>query len=180
MDSGMSDMSMVWNWQTRHFQVIFPWWHVHSTLDFILTLSVLMTLAIAWEYVQSLLGSMDMQRSRQLQKLEERYGRGAGPVEPAGLVDIETSEDSASRILIDRGENLSIPTFGHGSSTTTWKFWNSTLLYMISHALSIFLMLAFMTFNGYVILSNILGAGLGYYLFRKDSYMSSHLKHCCD
>ncbi|KNE68946.1 hypothetical protein AMAG_13819 [Allomyces macrogynus ATCC 38327] len=181
-DGGMDmSMDMLWNWNTRHFMVVFELWHVKTGLDFALTLLAVFLLALAYERLQGARAAAEQRAADLAKKATSRRALsiGSGDEEPTEVVVGSSASNSAAPLL-------SGTTTGSISSArqlaAQWRHdLTRTALFMASNFLSIFLMLVFMTFNGWLILMAVAGAGTGFYLFRRTpSRFGLDKGSCCE
>lgn len=154
---------MFWNWRTSGLTVVFPFWRVVSGLDFLTTLIFVFGLSVLWEYLQyvnfkteNCCANAIVERSRSI---------------IPGLSSTATSSQASIEEATLPGTRIHVPYI----SLNAPYAWTTTLLYMLSRVMNIFLILVYMTFNGYLILTSILGAGVGYLFFRNNAlvYLSA-------
>ncbi|KAJ1502049.1 hypothetical protein HMI54_004874 [Coelomomyces lativittatus] len=154
---------MFWNWRTSGLTVVFPFWKVVSGLDFLSTLIFVFSLSVLWEYMQYVNFKM------------ENYCANSILERTRSMIPGISSSATASQTSIEEatlpGTGIHVPYL----SINTPYAWSSTLLYLMTRALGVFLILIYMTFNGYLILTSILGSSVGYLFFRNNAlvYLSS-------
>ncbi|KAI9168534.1 copper transpport protein [Blastocladiella emersonii ATCC 22665] len=187
------DMSMLWNWSTRHFMVVFESWHVHTALDFYLTLLAVFLLALGYERIQAERARLEDAAAALANKIQQQRARRDRTPSPSrgdaasldGIQVVSASGSSATAALLGGSGS---PVVGHAgttsraamSSLSRRQLYIRTALMATSYFLSIFLMLIFMTFNGWLIIAAVTGAATGFHLFRAPGSTFGLDKSCCD
>uniref|UniRef100_A0A1D1YNN7 Copper transport protein n=1 Tax=Anthurium amnicola TaxID=1678845 RepID=A0A1D1YNN7_9ARAE len=145
-------MNMLFNWDTERLCIIFSWWSVNSIGFLILSCLVVIFLAASFEFLKLVLRKYDSKiYTSSHSQLQE--GRDTNPEEVA-------SQNNVIRITYT--QHL-VRTFIH----TAQVF------------LSFFLMLIFMTYNGFLMISVIIGAAVGYFVFAKQTIESGGKSLAC-
>lgn len=153
MDMGSGSqckMSMLFTWDTTNLCIIFPRWHIRSTPTLLFSLIGVILLTAGYEFVR------DMSR---------RYEA--------------SSAEYMNSLPIDGG---------HGRSSLLWSGKNAqqaetkvklvkAALYAVQVFYSFFIMLLFMTYNGWVMLSVAVGAFVGYLAFGNSTATKSVACH---
>lgn len=140
----MCSMNMIFTWSTDNLCVVFRWWHIRTHTDLLLTLVAVVLLGMGYEYLKVLGARLDA-------KSASRYPGGRVPLldespvnqSSSGAADVAspyTASPPADRLRLSRA-----------------------LLYCFQVFYSFFLMLVFMTYNGWLMLAVTFGAFLGYY-----------------
>ncbi|CAG8645136.1 2562_t:CDS:2 [Acaulospora morrowiae] len=131
--------SMLFNWEYRNLCIVFSWWGVNSIPGLILSCAIICILAITFEVLRFVSRKYD----------EKIYLSGHRPLEE------ETANASTST---NTGNSRPV-------RITHIQQIMRSLIYSIQVLLSFFLMLMFMTYNGFVMISVVIGAGIGYFFF---------------
>ncbi|OAD66682.1 hypothetical protein PHYBLDRAFT_119009 [Phycomyces blakesleeanus NRRL 1555(-)] len=126
---------MLFNWNIQDVCIVFEWWHIHSVTQFILSSLALVAIAILYEFLRAQANSLDHKWS----------------TKPS------FQSDSLDHI------NETVPLIS--SKTQGNRSLIRSSLYAVLVALSFWIMLVFMTYNGYLMLAIVVGAGIGHYLF---------------
>ncbi|KAF9647815.1 Ctr copper transporter [Thelephora ganbajun] len=134
-------MSMLWNTRIIDTCVVFKSWHIRSNAGFVVSCIAIVLLGLFFEWLRSYAKRVD-------QKILAKEGKGR--------VRLGSSRDGSR----ERGEDA--PKFSTISRAS--RVYRS-LLYAVIVFISFFLMLVFMTYNAYLILATVAGAGIGHYLF---------------
>ncbi|KAF9793444.1 copper transporter [Thelephora terrestris] len=132
-------MWMLWNTQIIDTCVVFKSWHIHSNAQFVLSCIAIVLLGVFFEWLRVYAKRVD-------RKILAKEGK----------VRLASSREGSR----ERGE--SSPKLLDISRAS--KVYRS-ILYAIIVFISFFLMLVFMTYNAYLILATVVGAGIGHYLF---------------
>lgn len=168
-------ISMLWNWNTIDSCFIARSWHVHSKGGFAGSCIGVFFLVVASNWLHRF--------SRELDNLFAR--------QHVSCID-NSSEESVSKAQLNaRPSHIPNPflyTFSHNWLFTKSKF-SPTLIqhivrcviYTIEWGLSYFIMLLFMYYNGYIIISCILGAFVGKLIFGYESLTTDdeNDRACC-
>ncbi|KAG8872006.1 hypothetical protein FRC20_009905 [Serendipita sp. 405] len=150
-------MSMLWNTNIINTCIVFRQWHIHSHLQFVLSFLAIMALGCGYEYLRDVQRRVDHKIAVQL----VNSGKGKNVVSGStsrgriALVE-EDGQDELMLLSLKADSGIEVP------------FWSRVLrasLYGASVFVSFFLMLVFMTYNGYLILATVLGAALGHYIY---------------
>ncbi|CAB4473122.1 uncharacterized protein OCT59_028337 [Rhizophagus irregularis] len=136
-DSDACNMQMLFNWDTEKLCIIFTWWRVNSIGFLILSCFIIILLATSFEFLRFALRKYDTKIQVSYSQLQE--GRDANSEEVA-------TQSNANRI-------------------TYVQQLVRTLIHTSQVFLSFFLMLVFMTYNGFLMISVIIGAAIGYFVF---------------
>ncbi|RGB23645.1 Ctr copper transporter family-domain-containing protein [Rhizophagus diaphanus] len=136
-DSDACNTQMLFNWDTEKLCIIFSWWRVNSIGFLILSCFIIILLAASFEFLRFILRKYDTKIQDSYSQLQE--GRDANSEEVA-------TQSNANRI-------------------TYVQQIVRTLIHTSQVFLSFFLMLVFMTYNGFLMISVIIGAAIGYFVF---------------
>lgn len=131
---------MLFTWSTENLCIIFPTWRISSTNSLVLSLLAVTLLTAGYEAVR---------------ELARRYEAVAAPVSWVKPSDDEVRSGRSSPPV---GPTVFV---GKGRGRKSIK----AALYAVQVFYSFFIMLLFMTYNGWVMLSVAAGAFLGYMLF---------------
>ncbi|KAI8394061.1 Ctr copper transporter family-domain-containing protein [Radiomyces spectabilis] len=146
--SDMCNMNMIFNWQVKNVCVVFEWWHIHTALGLLLSCAAVFAIAAGYEYLRVYASSLD-----QRYKLANAKKQAAG-----NAARIDSSEPSESEGLLHGFTK-------DGPSLSKQQAIMRSVMYAFLMAISFWLMLVFMTYNGYLMIATILGAGFGHYFF---------------
>lgn len=157
--------------------VLFKTWVLQSTWDIVLTCLAFLLLAILYEGIKCYREHLFKRLSFAVKK----------QVPVLGTLHHHHLHQSASGVTHARQRESSCPTeaptFSLGKSNFNLRILSvphtiQSLLHVVQMLLSYTLMLAFMTFNLYICLSIILGAGIGYFLFYWRKITVVHVTDC--
>ncbi|KAH8725321.1 Ctr copper transporter family-domain-containing protein [Phaeosphaeriaceae sp. PMI808] len=139
------NMNMLFTWDTKDLCIVFHGWHVNGTGSLIISLLAIVLLTAGYEAVR--------EASRRYEAHASEGRRGANDVR-------DTPDESSS--LLGPGRNV-------GRSTERQTKIIKGLLYAVQVFYSFFIMLLFMTYNGWVMLAVAVGAFVGYIMFSNSS-----------
>ncbi|RIA89868.1 Ctr copper transporter family-domain-containing protein [Glomus cerebriforme] len=138
-------MKMLFNWDSERLCIIFSWWRVNNIGFLILSCFIIAALAASFEFLRFILRKYDSSiYSSSHSQLQE--GRDTE--------EIQSQNNDEIRI-------------------TFVQQLVRTLIHTFQVTLSFLLMLVFMTYNGFLMISVIVGAAIGYFFFAKHT-ISSH------
>ncbi|KZT57797.1 Ctr-domain-containing protein [Calocera cornea HHB12733] len=143
-------MNMLWNTQVEGTCVVFRQWHIGNMGEFIGSFIAILLLGLLFEYL------------RVLQvKMEKRIA--ASMVRERGVEHAPGTESPGEEaLLLARASRMGV------AKVAIYPRIIRACLYASSTALSAFLMLVFMTYNAYLILAVVLGAGIGQFIFEAN------------
>ncbi|KIP06960.1 hypothetical protein PHLGIDRAFT_513419 [Phlebiopsis gigantea 11061_1 CR5-6] len=154
-------MNMLWNTQIEDTCIVFRSWHISSTHAFVFSCLAVVALGVLYEWLREAQKIADFKIAATLSAQNKGKARG-------GSVSGRTSPeiDSEEAGLLTGVRALKEP---KGVRVPASMRISRSILYGAQIFLSFFLMLVFMTYNAYLILSTVVGAALGHYIF--NSYM---------
>lgn len=132
---------MLWNSQIIDTCVVFKSWHIRSNAGFVLSCFAIVLLGIFFEWLRSYARRVD-------RKILAKASKGRVRLADSREGSRERGEDAPKFPAVSRASQV-----------------YRSILYAITVFISFFLMLVFMTYNAYLILSTVVGAGIGHYLF---------------
>ncbi|RDI89260.1 hypothetical protein Vi05172_g906 [Venturia inaequalis] len=142
MDMHRCSMNMLFTWSTQDLCIVFRGWHVHDTFSLIWTLLAIIALTAGYEGVRELSRRYEMETLIRLEGL------------PNG------SLNECSSLLWPGGSRAQVERHS--------KIYKA-FLYAVQVFYSFFIMLLFMTYNGWVMLAVAVGAFVGYLAFGQGS-----------
>ncbi|KAF1830326.1 Ctr copper transporter [Decorospora gaudefroyi] len=152
-DGPKCNMNMLFTWDTTDLCIVFPSWHISGTISLIFSLLAVVLLTAGYEAV------------REASRRYEAYAKN-GQLLRTGRKD-ETDESSS---LLGPGRNV-------GRNTEQQTKIVKAVLYAAQVFYSFFIMLLFMTYNGWVMLAVAVGAFVGYLMFSQSSSTKSVACH---
>ncbi|KAL1985289.1 hypothetical protein VTN96DRAFT_8088 [Rasamsonia emersonii] len=170
MDMGSKcNMNMLFTWSTKDLCIVFPRWHITGTASLIVSLLVIILITAAYEGVRDLTRRYEAAHARQLNAYsgpvtvdDENEIAGDSAIPPAApamgpaIGSVTGNANEASSLLVGRDSKRALERRGKLIMA---------LLYAIQVFYSFFIMLLFMTYNGWVMLSVAVGAFIGYLVF---------------
>ncbi|KAF9915078.1 hypothetical protein BX616_006951 [Lobosporangium transversale] len=161
---GSCSMNMLFNWDTENLCVVFESWKINTPLGLIFSCLIVIGLAASYELLRA-----------QSRLYEERLREGAR--KRHGGESTSTHAHVGSDISHDDEEPL-LPTRNLTFRLLRQQQLTRALFYMAQVFVGFFLMLIFMTYNGYLMASTVIGAGLGFYCFGGDALSSTKALSC--
>ncbi|KZO98972.1 Ctr-domain-containing protein [Calocera viscosa TUFC12733] len=141
-------MNMLWNTQIEGTCVVFRQWRIDNIVEFIGSFIAILLLGLLFEYLR--VAQVKMEK-----KIAATMVRDRG-VEPG------TESPGEEALLLARASRMGV------AKVPVYPRVIRALLYASSTALSAFLMLVFMTYNAYLILAVVIGAGVGQFIFEAN------------
>ncbi|KAG8950716.1 hypothetical protein FRC03_012752 [Tulasnella sp. 419] len=140
-------MHMLWNWETVDTCVVFRSWHVTSTTTFVLSFLAIASISIFFEWLKQVAIAYDKRLAATLTKGKTPLSGTETPGEEALLI---------ARGSAVKGGNYEVPPIPRIIRACLYGAENFT---------SLFIMLIFMTYNGYLVAAVSLGAAAGHWIF---------------
>jgi len=148
-------MHMLWNWETVDTCIVFRSWHVSSNATFVISFFIVALIGVSYEWLRQVQTSYELRVARSL----AAAGQGR-----AGSSGRETPGEEA--LLLGRNGVTKGP--GGGISVPFIHRLIRASLYGLMVFTSFFIMLIFMTYNGYLVAAVVLGAIAGHWLFNGE------------
>jgi len=150
MDHGdmgnMCSMNMIFTWNTQNLCVVFDWWQIKGPLSLIFTLVAVALLTAGYEAIREASRRYDAKSAEGVNRL------------PPDTSDDTLGNDRSLRSWFARlGQNQA----GQEQRDKMIK----AFLYAVQVFYSFFIMLLFMTYNGFIMLAVAVGAFIGYLAF---------------
>ncbi|KEF59255.1 uncharacterized protein A1O9_04099 [Exophiala aquamarina CBS 119918] len=146
---GQCSMNMLFTWSSKDLCIVFRQWRITGTFSLILSLIAIVLLAAGYECIR---------------EVSRRYEQGYN----ARMSAYSTGASSESQSL---NASSSLLVVGRDSKSAEER--KGTLikgaLYAVQVFYSFFIMLLFMTYNGWVMIAVAVGAFVGYILFGRNS-----------
>jgi len=149
----MCNMNMLFTWDTTNLCIIFRWWHVSSTFTLLLSLVAVAILTAGYEVVREASRKYELSSAEYANSLPHDDG--------------DTGRDRGSFLWSGKGA---------GQQEKKVRLVKA-LFYAVQVFYSFFIMLLFMTYNGWVMLSVAVGAFIGYLGFSTSSPAKSVACH---
>ncbi|CAK7266562.1 copper transpport protein [Sporothrix epigloea] len=153
MPMDMCSMNMLFTWDTRNLCIVFRWWHIRSTPGLILSLLAVVIFGAGYEALRE-----------GIRRYEAQSSLRAVPL----VVFANTKEDPEVRASQDDNDTETTPFLRTGQAQAVVNkrtHLTKAALYGIQNFYAFMIMLIFMTYNGWVMLSVSLGAFVGYLFF---------------
>ncbi|KAF8424690.1 Ctr copper transporter family-domain-containing protein [Tirmania nivea] len=141
-------MNMLFTWSTENLCLVFRWWHISSTFSLIMSLLGVVALSAGYEFLREL-----------TRRLEARLDS----------TPHATSEETSS--LLPGSANAVATRRSQKAHIIKATFYGLQVFY------SFFIMLLFMTYNGWVMIAVAVGAFVGYCLWGGASAAKSVACH---
>ncbi|KAI8345390.1 Ctr copper transporter [Mortierella sp. GBAus27b] len=154
----MCSMNMLFNWDTENVCVVFESWKINSPLSLVFSCIIVIGLTASYELLRA-----------QARRYEERLLEGARKR--------HTSERSSGGAE-NGDETPLLPSGVAVLRLSNQQQLTRSLFYMAQVFVGFFLMLVFMTYNGYLMASTVIGAGVGFFYFGDPLTSSSKALRC--
>ncbi|KAG0346830.1 hypothetical protein BG005_000511 [Podila minutissima] len=145
-------MNMLFNWQTENLCVVFESWRIDTPFGLVVSFLVIMAMAASYEALRA-----------QSRCFEERLIEGERKRHPESSGSGGIGEDETP-LLAPRSSSFRL---------SNQQRLTRALFYMAQVFVGFFLMLIFMTYNGYLMAATVLGAGVGFFYFGGDTLATS-------
>ncbi|KAF2146605.1 uncharacterized protein K452DRAFT_304555 [Aplosporella prunicola CBS 121167] len=145
------NMNMLFTWDTTDLCIVFRQWHIGSAFGLVVSLLAVAALAAGYELV------------RELTRRYEASVAAQQSAKTAGSPGIPSSDEHESSSLLSSGRGNWTARDEKRAKTV------KAALYAVQVFYSFFIMLLFMTYNGWVMLAVAVGAFFGYLLFGGSS-----------
>jgi len=143
-------MNMLFTWKTENLCIVFRSWRISSTFTLLLSLFLIVVLCAGYEAVR---------------ELSRRYEARTARAESSPGIPIDDDDEET---VVDRN-GRSLRWLGGATSQRQRSFSTSEIvraaLYAVQVFYSFFIMLLFMTYNGWVMLAVAAGAFVGHLAF---------------
>ncbi|CDH50389.1 ctr2p [Lichtheimia corymbifera JMRC:FSU:9682] len=159
MDDDMCSMNMIFNWQIKDVCVVFEWWHIRGIPSLLISCLAVFAIAACFEYVRA--------RSSAL----EQTWLNVNAKKRQDDEEITTNNANESTTLLQ-------PSGSGNPRLSRHQHMALSVIYAFLVAISFWLMLVFMTYNGFLMLAVVLGAGVGHYFFG-NGYLTANRSIQC-
>ncbi|XP_064555269.1 protein SLC31A2 [Drosophila montana] len=160
--------SMIFHCSDRE-TILFQFWTTDSTTSIVLSCLVVFIMAILYEALKCY--------REWLKKCGKKRQEGGDNRTPSRMQQFNTpiSEPALALPMPELPVAPENPRAGPAAPWLSPMHWYQTLLHMIQVTISFLLMLIFMTFNVWLCIAVVLGAGVGYYIFfARSENVSDH------
>ncbi|RAH66505.1 low-affinity Cu transporter [Aspergillus aculeatinus CBS 121060] len=168
MDMGQCSMNMLFSWSTKNLCIVFPQWRVTGTLSLLISLLLIVLLTAGYEGVRQLTRRFEVAHAKRLSAYTTAAVGGSevhDDLLPANDPPSQTLPvpNGGSQLVVGRDSRKSVEQRGKITMAS---------LYAVQVFYSFFIMLLFMTYNGFVMLAVAVGAFVGYLVFGDDTSAS--------
>lgn len=167
---------MYWNWDTSIPYIFFKWWTAETPLGLGFSVITVFFLAFLYETVINLRARYDASLMRQAAFSDgEKENKLVGPSECC-------SQSTKSASGCGDCCECPAPVNMRRHFTTTQSLIRS-VLFAFSNFYSLFLMMIFMTYNAYLCIALVLGAGTGHFwssVFIPEADILNRPRSCCN
>ncbi|OKL58033.1 hypothetical protein UA08_06745 [Talaromyces atroroseus] len=165
---GQCVTNMLFTWSTTNMCIIFPEWRIQGTGSLIASLFAIILLTSGYEAVRSFTRLYEASHAQRLKGFSSAVlivDENAGPEITPGNATLEEPRRGGlarftNSLLVGRDSKQAVERRGRLIMAT---------LYAVQVFYSFFIMLLFMTYNGWVMLSVAVGAFVGYLVFGGDA-----------
>ncbi|CAO3676564.1 unnamed protein product [Umbelopsis ramanniana] len=143
-DMDMCKMNMLFNWDVENVCIVFEWWRIKSPFGLLLSCFIIAGIAAGYEFLRHASREYDDE-----------------------LIAANKKKDASRRLEDEHAENDGLLGTSTSALTRISQQQKATrsIIYAVLVGISFWLMLVFMTYNGFLMISVVIGAGLGHYAF---------------
>ncbi|KAK4516331.1 serine/threonine protein kinase, AGC [Mucor velutinosus] len=170
MPEASCSMNMLFNWQINNVCVVFESWHIHNAVEMLISCIVVFCIAAGYEYLRVWTMTLQDQWSQaDKKKLSDQQTLVGGHTED-GYESANVTTTSDSVCFLRKDMILARRSSKHHVLRS--------IIYAVLVAISFWLMLVFMTYNGYLMIATVLGAGFGHLIFGNGKLNASRDIQC--
>ncbi|CAK7232510.1 copper transpport protein [Sporothrix bragantina] len=147
MPMDMCSMNMLFTWDTRNLCIVFRWWHIRSTPGLFLSLLAVVALGAGYEALREGIRRYEVQLAKRADAVPQDRENGG---------DRDDNDTETTPFLRTGQAQAEVNKRAHLIKAA---------LYGVQNFYAFMIMLVFMTYNGWVMLSVSFGAFVGYLLF---------------
>ncbi|KAG2196994.1 hypothetical protein INT47_006941 [Mucor saturninus] len=144
MPAASCKMNMLFNWQIENTCVVFRWWHIHGPISLIMSCIAIFLIAAGYEWIRAYTVTIENRWEEADMLTSQIVG--------------EEEEQEQERVVHAYQ--------AHHRLSKKRELVRSSM-YAALVAISFWLMLVFMTYNGYLMIATVVGAGFGHFIFGK-------------
>ncbi|KAI8967815.1 Ctr copper transporter [Mycotypha africana] len=156
---------MLFNWQVKDVCIVFEFWHIHNILELVMSCLAIFLIAAGYEYIRVCFASCEQWSQAEKKKVA---GQNALVGNGGNEEDCETANQGGSFLR----KNMILARYSYREQALR------SIIYAFLVAVSFWLMLVFMTYNGYLMIAVVLGAGIGHFLFGNGKSKATHDLQC--
>jgi copper transporter 1 len=169
MDMGgdQCSMNMLFTWSTKNLCIVFSGWHVTGPLSLLGSLVVIVLMAAGYEGVRQVTRQYEIAHARRLSAFSTAPV-GSNEIADEALTGNETDPQNQARTHVPcTSSRLLVGSDNRRAVERRGKI-TMAALYAVQVFYSFFIMLLFMTYNGFVMLAVAVGAFVGYLAFGEN------------
>jgi copper transporter 1 len=173
---------MLFNWDVENVCIVFEWWRIKSPFGLLLSCFIIAGIAAGYEFLRHASREYDDELIAANKKKDASRRLEDEHAENDGLLSTSTSALTRYGSEKNRGRGsdtqseiadplsacylhiLTMTLLLHRRMSQQQKVTRS-IIYAVLVGISFWLMLVFMTYNGFLMISVVIGAGLGHYAF---------------
>ncbi|PCD19482.1 hypothetical protein FGRA07_05231 [Fusarium graminearum] len=160
---GMTDMcsmNMLFTWDTNNLCIVFRQWHVRSTTSLLFSLIAVIILAIGYEALRSVSRRYEQSLDNRVRSVPSKLS-----ISISRLYTTSAHISYPGNPKYERKQNAALYPLALSGQADQRAHLIKAVLYALQNFYAFMLMLVFMTYNGWVMVSVSLGAFLGYLFF---------------
>ncbi|PYH69014.1 low-affinity Cu transporter [Aspergillus vadensis CBS 113365] len=168
MGDGQCSMNMLFTWSTKNLCIVFPQWRITSTWSLLGSLIVIVLLTAGYEGIRQLTRRFEAAHARRLSAYSTVAVGGSEVHDDSATANVPSSQtlpapNTGSPLVVGRDSRRTVEQRGKITMAA---------LYAVQVFYSFFIMLLFMTYNGFVMLAVAVGAFVGYLAFGDNTSAS--------
>ncbi|RHZ71516.1 hypothetical protein CDV55_107855 [Aspergillus turcosus] len=156
---GQCNMNMLFTWSTKNLCIVFRQWHVTGPFSLLLSLFVIVLLTAGYEGVRQATRRYEAAHAQRLNAFSTTTATvGNEFADESATANVPSSQtpNESSPLVVGRDNRRAVEQRGKITLAA---------LYAVQVFYSFFIMLLFMTYNGFVMLAVAVGAFVGYLVF---------------
>ncbi|KAL4939024.1 hypothetical protein BDV06DRAFT_43365 [Aspergillus oleicola] len=168
MGDAQCSMNMLFTWSTKNLCIVFSGWRVNGALSLLGSLVVIVILAAGYEGVRQVTRQYEIAHARRLSAFSAAVVGSNEIADEAAAPESEPEpENQAHAYVRNASSRLLVGSDNRRAVERRGKI-TMAALYAVQVFYSFFIMLLFMTYNGFVMLAVAVGAFVGYLAFGEN------------
>ncbi|KAL5001197.1 Ctr copper transporter family-domain-containing protein [Aspergillus recurvatus] len=167
MEGDQCSMNMLFTWSTKNLCIVFSTWRVTGPLSLIGSLVVIVLLAAGYEGIRQVTRKYEVAHARRLSAFSAAVV-GSNGIADEAVTSSEPGPEFQSQAYIPNASSPLLVGSDNRRAVERRAKITMAALYGVQVFYSFFIMLLFMTYNGFVMLAVAVGAFVGYLAFGEN------------
>lgn len=156
---------MLFNWQIEDTCVVFRWWHIKGPISLILSCVAIFVIAALYEWIRAY-SLLIESRWHDAELLLSRSNTN------------EEDDDILIGVQNESGQRTLVHAYQQHKRLSNKRELIRSSIYALLVGISFWLMLVFMTYNGYLMIATVVGAGCGHFIFGNGRLLADKSIQC--